>query len=275
MKGLASIIRQAGRNDRGREPASPGAAAPDVRDDGLAAQVAAIDWYHTIDLPGGVTTPGYVDHRAQVGHYGLPDDMRGMRALDVATFDGFWAFEMERRGASVTAIDLASSGESDIPLRWRERMAAVSDVATGRGFRLASDALGSSVQRRTMSVYDLGRADPGAFDVVFVSDLLQHLRDPQRALERVYDVVADGGHAIVAEVCDQALDELNRGPLVRLRGFVDYAWSVPSLSALKLMLNVAGFNRVECVSRFDLAHAGHTAGKVVLKAYPWRPPGKE
>ena len=39
------------------------------------------------------------DLRDYVDHYGLPERMDGMRALDVGTWDGFWAFEMERRGA--------------------------------------------------------------------------------------------------------------------------------------------------------------------------------
>ena len=39
--------------------------------------------------------------------YPVPADLSGLRCLDVGTMDGFWAFEMERRGAaSVTAIDL-------------------------------------------------------------------------------------------------------------------------------------------------------------------------
>ena len=40
--------------------------------------------------------------------------MKGKTALDIGTFDGFWAFEMERRGADrVVAIDVASIGDFD------------------------------------------------------------------------------------------------------------------------------------------------------------------
>ena len=48
-------------------------------------------------------TEGTFDLRPYVARYGLPTDMTGMRALDVGTWDGFWAFEMERRGAEVVA----------------------------------------------------------------------------------------------------------------------------------------------------------------------------
>jgi hypothetical protein len=45
--------------------------------------------YHTTQLPGGIVTPGDYDHRPLVAHHGLPKDLRGRRALDVASFDGF------------------------------------------------------------------------------------------------------------------------------------------------------------------------------------------
>ena len=57
--------------------------------DGLPGEVAAVfAWYHTIELPGGVVTPGVYDHRPLLPHYGIPDDLTGKRVLDVATFDG-------------------------------------------------------------------------------------------------------------------------------------------------------------------------------------------
>src|ERR1700730_10047735 len=59
-----------------------------------------VDWYHTLDLGNGVVTPGFVDHREQVAQHQFPASLAGKRCLDVATFDGFWAFEMEKRGAA-------------------------------------------------------------------------------------------------------------------------------------------------------------------------------
>src|SRR5262245_18806240 len=74
------------------------ASSPPLLEDGLppldGVQLTDIDWYHTIDLGNGVVTPGFLDHRAQVQLYGLPESLKGMRCLDAATCDGFWAFEM-------------------------------------------------------------------------------------------------------------------------------------------------------------------------------------
>src|SRR3546814_5901121 len=66
----------------------------------IRSQVDRLPWYHTIDLGNGVVTPGEYDHRPAVRHVPLPDRLDGLRCLDVGTHDGFWAFEMERRGAA-------------------------------------------------------------------------------------------------------------------------------------------------------------------------------
>ena len=55
-------------------------------------------WYHTLELPGGIVTPGWFDLRGVVDRLPWPD-VRGKRCLDVGTYDGFYAFELERRGA--------------------------------------------------------------------------------------------------------------------------------------------------------------------------------
>ena len=48
-----------------------------------AERVNAMSWYHTIDVEPGLTTPGWFDLRPYVDRYQLPDDMTGMRALDI------------------------------------------------------------------------------------------------------------------------------------------------------------------------------------------------
>lgn len=78
-------------------------------DSALLDRAREINWYHTMELAPDFTTSGEFDHRQYVDHYGLPERMDGMRALDVATFNGFWAFEMERRGAEVVALDLGAT----------------------------------------------------------------------------------------------------------------------------------------------------------------------
>src|SRR5688572_28301000 len=94
-------------------------------------------WYHTIDLGPGATTSGQIDMRA-VAPKVFPADLRGKRALDVGTFDGFWAFEMERRGAETVAIDVPTLESAEWPPINRPRLEAQArewDVKLGRGFK--------------------------------------------------------------------------------------------------------------------------------------------
>src|SRR5919199_2075139 len=160
----------------------------------LAEEVAALEWYHTIELRPGVETPGWHDLRPVVKDVPFPAELAGRRCLDVGSFDGFWAFEMERRGArEVIAIDVLDPRRFDWPVGSDE--AVIAEIGArkgeGRGFEVARAALGSSVERRELSVYDLTRAEVGTFDVVYLGSLLLHLRDPVGALERVH-AVCDG-----------------------------------------------------------------------------------
>ena len=76
-------------------------------------------WYHTIVLGNGLVSKGAYDLRSVVDCYGIPKSLRGKEVLDVATGDGFFAFEMEQRGADrVVAIDVARVGDCD----WTPRM---------------------------------------------------------------------------------------------------------------------------------------------------------
>jgi tRNA (mo5U34)-methyltransferase len=217
----------------------------------LAGKVAAIGWYHTIELPGGIRTPGQFDHAELLPHYGLPASLAGKRAIDVATFDGYWAFEMERRGADVTAIDLDDSAELDFPTRVKARLGEFGPMPRmGKGFALAHDALGSKVQRVGTSVYSLDPAKHGTFDFAHCGDLLLHLRDPLTALERIRSVTT--GTFLLCDVVDPDARPNKYGPAVSYRGgWTDVTWWVPSLEALAQMLVDAGFAsvHVNCVYR--------------------------
>ncbi|MEZ5892044.1 MAG: hypothetical protein R3C58_02690 [Parvularculaceae bacterium] len=57
-------------------------------------------WYHKIDLGDGIVTPGFNFERLWSSTLKVIDaiDYKGKRVLDLASWDGFWAFEAERRG---------------------------------------------------------------------------------------------------------------------------------------------------------------------------------
>ena len=251
----------------------------------LWERVSEIGWYHTIDLGGGVVTPGFIDNRATVDRFGLPRDMTGMRCLDIGTYDGFWAFEMERRGArEVIGIDVDSPLEHDMPRlqraeavrvagmqserqrqRWSETQSSRGLQYPGAGFALAKEALGSRARRENINVYDVSPERLGTFDVVLISQLLLRLRDPQTVIENMFSVAR--GIAIIAEPFDAELEEASR-PLSEFVGTtVLGVWWRHSIQSMRKMMEVAGFAPVEEVSRFEVENRSGRFSKVVLKGH--------
>jgi tRNA (mo5U34)-methyltransferase len=206
-------------------------------------------WYHTLELPGGVLTPGWFDLRAQVERLPWPD-VRGKRCLDVGTYDGFYAFELERRGASeVVATDIADHADWDWPAAMRSSASAeLSPVvgAKGRGFEAARVALDSGVQRVEVNAYHLDPEELGTFDVVVCGSLMVHLRDPVRALEAIRSVCR-GWFMSVESVSLGLSLRFPRRPLAELR-FDERRcqwWEV----------NAAGHRRMVATAGFEIARS--------------------
>lgn len=229
----------------------------------LTTKVASLDWYHTFSLPGGVVTPGMFDHRAIVDRYLIPEDLTGKRCLDVGTMDGFWAFEMERRGAEVVAVDVDDESELDWPRSIRAKVEPVMDQTKAERFAIVAEALDSKVERRLVSVYDLDSQDLGTFDVVFCGDLLTHLKNPVGALEGLYRVT-DG----IAIVCNptipnrinwrirRAFPPLKARPLVEFDGIDQFQWWALTEEALTRMMRAVGFDQVHAGESFELPATG-------------------
>jgi len=163
--------------------------------DSLAEQVAAFSfWYHRIELPGGVVTPGL--NPLDPDTYGIPADLTGKRVLDVGAWDGYWSFEALRRGAKeVFAIDDFSDYMGHLNENQRHQWDS---------FDLCCNALGYNsdvCSRLEMSVYDVSEEWLGRFDVVFFFGTLYHLRYPLLALDRLSSV-CDGEIYIESAISD-------------------------------------------------------------------------
>jgi tRNA (mo5U34)-methyltransferase len=228
----------------------------------LREKAAGISWYHSIDLGGGVVTPGNpVD--ARMRRDGLPD-LRGRTVLDIGAWDGFWSFEAEQRGASrVVAMDhyawcvdfarrleywerCEANGETpdhrlDFTDFWRP-----GDMPGRAGFELAHCTLGSSVEPVCADFMTADAESVGRFDVVLFLGVLYHLREPLSALERVYGLTEE-----VAVIETEAISVLGLHgenllefhDTAGLRG--DYTnWFVPTEGALHALCKAAGFSRV-------------------------------
>ena len=208
-------------------------------------------WYHTIELAPGEVTPGLVDLRA-VAPAVLPSTVSG-RALDVGTFDGFWAFELEARGASeVVAIDVGEADEAQWPPPHRERLrreAAELGLELGLGFRIAAEARGSAARRVVCDVTALDASRIGGpVDLAFVGALLLHLRDPVGALERVLASLVPGGRLVLLEPVAPGT-----GPVARFQALeTSFNWWLPTADALREWVFAAGFDDVRIAGTHDV-----------------------
>lgn len=207
-------------------------------------RIALHTWYHTIELPGGLVTPGFFDHRDLLPFYGMPERLDGQRALDVACFDGYWTFEMERRGATVVALDAPRYASYDLPAGGLDVLLAEGfDQPTGAGFRLAKEALGSAAERLELNVYDLSPETAGTFDLVHVGDLLLHLAKPVEALRRIRSVTR--GRFILADVFERGLADEQRQLWEYRGGWQNMVWWLPSLESLVQAVSDVGFEDVK------------------------------
>jgi tRNA (mo5U34)-methyltransferase len=241
-------------------------------DQGLRERAREIGWYHTIELAPDLVTEGMFDNRPYVDRYGLPADLSGKRALDVGTFDGFWAFELERRGAQVVAIDVDDTRDYDWPPRYRPAGQA---ERRGESFALARELLGSSAERISTTIYD---ATPeklgGTFDLVFVGVVLIHVRDPMLALERLAALCH--GQMVMAEEYSRRLGWL---PFVKAAEFRAHAphmtWWRPTIRTWQTMIEVAGFEDVRRHGRFDMPFRADSGRKVPHVVFHARGPAAE
>ena len=235
----------------------------------------SLRWYHTIELPGGEVTPGYFDTRRAAAAVPLPASLRGKRCLDVGTYDGFWAFEMERRGAAeVVAIDVLDPERWDWP--GDTQPAAVAAIggpkaASVGAFEHARAALGSQVERRDVSVYDLTPELVGVFDVVYCGSLTLHLRDPVRALAALRTVCRE--LLVYEDAIDVALSRWRRRtPYASFDGRGRPWWWRLNVAALGRVAESAGFDVVGGPVRFEMPYgAGGPEGSDPHAAVVCRP----
>ncbi len=229
----------------------------------LAEQVAATRWYHTIELPGQVVTPGAFDHRPVVPHYSIPQSLAGKRCLDAACSNGFWAFEFERRGGDVVGLDIPSIADWDFPAGTPSLGTTTPDEFAAAAFEIAHRALGSRVELVRRNLYTMDPDDLGTFDFVHMADVLLHLRNPLDVLRRLYALTSPGGEALITDVFDP---ELTDRSMRYSGGFENLIWWTPSLDCLVQLVYDAGFSQVDVTTTYSIP--GRAGWRAVMRAHP-------
>lgn len=209
-----------------------------------AAQISAFEWWHTIDIAPGLATPGSWDLRPAARRMPWPagGDLRSLRCLDIGTMDGFWAFEMERRGATEVVA---------------------SDLHARPTFALAAELIGSHVSFTELNVYDLDPAVHGSFDLVFMGYVAELLPDPIGAFHAMRRVCR--GSVIVLDQVSLPLSLFPR-PLARVAARPGYQeWFMFNRRGFARALDEAGYE-VEASSGFLRDRPGPG---VKRREFPW------
>lgn len=146
-------------------------------------------WFHTFALGDGLYTPGVArDHRYRVPF--LPSDLSGASVLDVGTFDGFYAFLAESRGADrVVAVDNEQYRDW-VRARWGV------ELEGGVGFRAIAELLDSGVEYLRSDAFDLEQLDK-RFDLVLCFGILHRVENPLGLLRVLRRRLATGGELLL------------------------------------------------------------------------------
>jgi len=191
-----------------------------------------LGWYHSIQLRDGSVIPGLQSIellQKRIAQFPIPQDLTGKRVLDIGAWDGWFSFEMERRGAEVVAVDSTEH----------------------KKFLVARDLLGSKVEYVIEDVCRLSPERLGYFDIVLFFGVLYHLKHPLLGLEKVCELATDMA-CIESFVTDDGSD-LEATPRMdfyetsELRGQFDN-WCGPNVACLLAFARTAGFPRARLES---------------------------
>ena len=190
-------------------------------------------WWHSFELPDGRRIEGVCaleGLRKRLEQFPIPEDLRGARVLDIGAWDGWYTFEMERRGAEVVAVDCWDNPR----------------------FHQMRAVLNSRADYRLMDVYDLTPATVGRFDIVLFMGVLYHLKHPLLALERVCAITTNlaAVDSFILQKKHRPGEKVDARPMMEFYESEEFGgqsdnWCAPNLACLMAMCRTAGFARVE------------------------------
>ena len=186
-------------------------------------------WWHSFELPDGSVREGVNTLKVlkeRLTYMPIPRNLRGKRVLDIGAWDGWFTFEMERRGAEVTAVDCVNVPQ----------------------FHQMHAIYKSRADYRLLDAYDITPEILGQFDYVLFLGVLYHLKHPLLGLERVCAVTRDV--AIVESYILPENQDPAAGPMLAFYESAELEdradnWCAPNLACLLSMCRAAGFARVE------------------------------
>lgn len=234
-------------------------------------------WYHKITLRPGIVTPGI---QLLEGVWNLTRQSReyisyeGKRVLDLASFDGMWAFEAEQRGASlVVATDCMQPLYLNFEFCKNILQSKVLPLYNTSPYKLWE-----GLQVLLMDDFMAPLPFPqqirhNQFDIVQHLGLLYHLRDPMWTLSQCRSVIKTGGHLLLETACildtERSFMVYNGPPGQMNRIYNDNTtWWLPSVLSIQEMLKSTLFEVIpETIRTISSGFKnGYEPGRVSLVA---------
>ncbi len=210
----------------------------------IGLSISDCHFYHTMEVPGHGLIEGVWDLRAGVENYLGNVDLAGKRVLEIGPASGFLTFEMERRGADVTAVEVQDDPGWDFVPYPSHLLYPVLGPRREVMHRLKNswwfnhEAFKSHAKLTYADAYLLPDA-LGKFDLALIGSLLLHTRAPLQIVEQC----ANRANTIV--ITDVFFPELEGSPVCRLVPTVENGrwdtWWEFSTDFLTQFLKVMGF----------------------------------
>jgi tRNA (mo5U34)-methyltransferase len=169
----------------------------------------------------------------------IPEDLKGMTALDIGCNAGFYSFELAKRGADVLGIDLD-------PHYLKQANWAAKEMG-----------LEEKVEFRQMQIYDLAKLDQ-QFDVIIFMGVFYHLRYPMLGLDivsqkvrrlMVFQTLTMPGEQVADTKLDMSIEERDQmlEPGWPVMAFIEKRlagdptnWWAPNHACIEAMLRTCG-----------------------------------
>jgi len=204
-------------------------------------------WFHTFSLDHSdeLYTPGVArDHRYRIP--ALPEDFSGMSVLDVGTFDGFYAFLAEARGARrVVAVD-----NEQYRVWVRSRWGV--ELEGGEGFTAIRELLHSTVEYRCLNAFDLDQLEE-TFDFILCFGILHRVDNPMGLLKVLRRCLSAEGRVLLETYGspDRTLDApaaihaYEAGEVYARDDFVYWGFTPAGLDAMARHADFEGFELID------------------------------
>lgn len=220
-------------------------------------KISKANWFHSFEILPGIFTPGQIpcNGKAYIDSLDIPAALEGKSAIDIGTWDGYIAFELAKRGALTTALDIQDPSRT--------------------GFNIAREILELDVEyiHTPQGVYDLPNAvNNRTFDIIMFLGVFYHLKNPIKAFECVASIMHEGSFLYFEGESFHVYAEDSRGnpvkeswikkaaasdiPLTlcypgRYKGASN--WFIPNMACLRSWLESAGLEVLKISPMVDSA----------------------